>query len=358
MKRLTLTLLLLGSCLVPASAQQLTLAIVAPKSGNFESLGNQVRQGAQLAAGSLSISLIEIHEPCTEGSGPVLAEQIAKSGAKAAIGFLCSESLVGGLPVLAEAKIPAITLSVRWKGMMEDALKNGWPFFRLGPHSDSEAQKLTEIILRDWKGEAIALVEDGTIRGRELTEAIRIALEERGLKPVFVDTFRPGQENQLALIRRLRNAGATRVFAGADRNDVAIMARDAAAEVAPMKFLGGDAIRAPNEPVALQEGVLAVGLAEKPAGPSAAAITEALAAGRIPAEGYVVPAHAAVTLLADALGISSAMGTPLAETLVGTDFKTALGPIRFGDDHELAVNPYQLMEWRGGDFVPIAAASQ
>ncbi len=129
MKRLLLTGVMAAFACMPALAEPLTLAVVAPKSGLFDVLGEQVRQGAHLAADRLSISLVDIEESCTVGSGPAIAEEIRKAGAKAAIGFLCSESLVGGLQPLAEAGIPAITLSVRWKGLMEDAGKEGWPFF-------------------------------------------------------------------------------------------------------------------------------------------------------------------------------------------------------------------------------------
>lgn len=61
---------------------------------------------------------------------------------------------------------------------MEDASRTpGWPLFRLAPTTEDEAQKLTEIILRDWTSDAIALIEDGTILGRELADAIRNGLE-------------------------------------------------------------------------------------------------------------------------------------------------------------------------------------
>ncbi len=358
MKRFLLTSALVALGLSQAHAEPLTLAVVAPENGLFDVLGEQVRQGAHLAADRLSISLVEIEETCTEGSGPKIAEQISASGAKAAIGFLCSESLVGGLPQLAEAGIPAITLSVRWKGLMEDSAKENWPFFRLAPDSDAEAKKLSEVILRDWAGEAVALLDDGTIRGRELTDAIRGSLEESGLKPVFTDTFRPGQEQQLTLVRRLQKAGATRVFIGGDRNDVAVIARDAKAEKLALTILGGDAMRAADEPVPLEDGVLAVGLDETPQGPSAGALTAELTEKKISGEGYVLPAHSAVTILADAAGISSAMGTPLPDSLVGTPFETVIGPVTFGDDHELSENPYRLLEWKGDAFVAVPDKTQ
>jgi branched-chain amino acid transport system substrate-binding protein len=344
------TPLLVALGLGPISAAELKLAVVAPKSGPYEVLGDQVRQGAALAAGRLSISLVEIDETCEAGNGKAIAAAIAAAGAKAAIGFLCSESLEDVLPDLKQTAIPAFTLSVRWKGLMEDALKQGWPLFRLAPNADQEAAKLADVILRDWAGAAVALLEDGTIRGRELTEAIRTSLEERGLKPAFIDTFRPGQEQQLALVRRVRNAGVTHAFIGGDRNDMAIIARDARSEGLPLTLLGGEALRAADEPVPLEDGVLAVGLIETPQGPAAAGLSADLDKAKVMPEGYVIPAHAAVTILADAWGISTAMGTPVADALVGTTFETALGPITFGEDHELTENPYRLLVWQDDSF--------
>ncbi|MCJ8238981.1 ABC transporter substrate-binding protein [Peteryoungia algae] len=357
-KRVLSTSLFLALGLGATSAAELKLAVVAPKSGPFAILGDQVRQGASLAAGKLSITLVEIDETCSEGSGKAIAEAVAAAGAKAAIGFLCSESLKDALPGLKEDGLPAFTLSVRWKGLMEDAIKGGSPLFRLAPNADQEAAKLSDVILRDWAGSAVALLEDGTIRGRELTETIRLSLEERGLKPAFVDTFRPGQEQQLALVRRIRNAGVTHAFIGGDRSDVAVIARDAKAEGLPLTLLGGEAMRAADEPVPLEDGVLAVGLIETPRGPAEGELAAELDKTDIEPEGYVVPAHAAVTILADAWGISTAMGTPVADTLIGTTFETALGPVAFGEDHELTENPYRLLEWRGDSFVPVPDKTQ
>src|SRR3546814_9913701 len=114
---------------------------------------------------------------------------------------------------------------------MEVALRNGWPLFRMAPADGDEAEKLAGIILEKWKAEPIALVEDGTIYGRELASAVRQSIEAGGITPVFVDTYRPGQEQQVALVRRLRKAGATHVLVGGDRNDVAIRSEEHTSEL-------------------------------------------------------------------------------------------------------------------------------
>ena len=97
-----------------------------------------------------------------------------------------------------------------------------------------------------------AIVDDGTIYGRELAETFRAAAEQAALKPVFVDTFRPQLDNQIGLVGRLQKAGATHVFVGGDRDDIAIMGRDAAQLDAGIVFAGGETLRAPPGDVPLR----------------------------------------------------------------------------------------------------------
>jgi len=358
LRRMLLSVLLGLSPAFPALADAPRIALVAPQTGPFSILGAQMRDGAALAARQQGMELVLVEENCQPGSGPAIARQIQESGAKAAIGFLCSESLDGSPAILKDAAIPAITLSVRWKGVMEDALKNDWPLYRMAPSTDDEAERLTEVILRDWSGSAFALIEDGTIHGRELTETIRNALEERGLKPVFTDTFRPGQEQQVALVRRLKKAGASHVFVGGDRNDVAVIARDAAAERISLTLMGGDSLKASDQAVPLAERVLAVILPDHANQPAAQSVAADMRAAGIEPEGYVLLAHAAVTVVAQGVGAAGALGMPLAQVIGETHADTVIGPIAFNDRHELGDNPYRLMEWRDGRFVEPGATAQ
>ncbi|TCL73570.1 branched-chain amino acid ABC transporter substrate-binding protein [Rhizobium sp. BK251] len=331
-------------------AAGVAIGVVVPQQGPYAAIGAQISAGAGLAADQSKNAIITVNEPCEDGSGQAVADALVNAKVQIAIGFVCTETLEGALPRLKDAGIPAITVSVRSRILMEDAVKNGWPLFRLAPPDGAEAQKIIDVIIKDWAGEPIALVEDGTIHGRELTEAVRDALEDKGLKPVFTDTYRPGQEQQIALVRRLKRAGATHVFIGGDRSDAAIIARDAAAEKIPLVVLGGDALRAADQPVPLAEGVLAVTLPDYSLLPAAQAVVTALRAAGIEPEGYVLPAYAAATIADQAVQSAVAQGKPVAEKLIGTTFQTVLGPLSFNPAHELAENPYQLLEWRAKTF--------
>ncbi len=337
-------------------AAGITIGVVAPQGGNLQQLGTQIFAGANFQVTKDGNTFVAVNEPCEDNSGGTIADALIAAKVQIAIGFLCSETLEGALPKLKDANIPAITVSVRSRILMEDSLKNGWPLFRLGPPDVDEAARIIEVILRDWAAAPIALIEDGTIHGRELTEAVRNALEQNGLKAAFTDTYRPGQEQQIALVRRLKRAGAAKVFIGGDRSDVAIIARDAAAEKIPLDILGGDAMRAANQPLALADGVHAVAIPEYASQPDGKAAAQAMREQGIEPEGYVLPAAAAAAIAQQA--VSAANGKPLVDVLTGTRFETPIGPVTFGANHELTDNPYRLQEWRNGAFTILGAAAE
>ncbi|MBB5577451.1 MULTISPECIES: branched-chain amino acid ABC transporter substrate-binding protein [Rhizobium] len=351
---------LLISLLLAASsgyAAGINIGIVAPQDGNFASLGAQITTGANFQLQAQQDSATVVNEPCTEDGGRAAAESLITAKAQVAIGFLCSETLAGALPRLKEAGIPVITVSVRSHIVMEDALKNGWQLFRLAPVDSAEAALAADVILKNWAAEPIALIEDGTIHGRELVEAVRNALEEKGLKPVFTDTFRPGQDQQIALVRRLKKAGVTRAFIGGDRSDVAVIARDAHNENIPLTLMGGDAMRAANQPVPLADGVQAIALPDFASLPAAQATAQAMRSKGIEPDGYILPAAAAVLIANQAAESAKAENKPIADKLIGTTFQTPIGPVTFGQHHELMENPYRLLEWRGSAFVPVTSPS-
>lgn len=329
-----------------SAAMAATIGVVAPQTGPYANLGAQVFEGARAAAAKNGDLLVEINETCEQGAGKAIAERLRAEQAVAAIGFLCVETLSEALPDLKDARIAAITLSVRSKILMEDAQRYEWPFFRMAPVDGDEAEKLAEVMLTQWQNRPIALVEDGTIYGRDLASAIRQKLEAGGIKPVFTDTYRPGQEQQLALVRRLSKAGATHVFVGGDRNDTATIARDAATDKINLTVIGGDALKSANRPIPLNDGVLAITLPDYTTLPEAQTVVGEFRARSAEPDGYALPAYAAVEIVRQAAAAGAVI-----DHLAGQSFSTVIGPIGFGTDHELQANPLRLLEWRDNNFL-------
>jgi branched-chain amino acid transport system substrate-binding protein len=61
-----------------------------------------------------------------------------------------------------------------------------------------------------------------------------------------------------------------------------------------------------------------------------------------------------VSIARDAAVIAGGSGACLTEELIEKPYETVLGEIRFTQGHELATNPFRLLEWDGAGFSPPA----
>ncbi len=336
-------------------AEGLRIGVLAPTEGSYQVLGDQVVDGTTIfavAAGAVIADIVQEPDTCDAEGGVDAASAFVEAGVDAVIGFLCMESLMAALPILSDSGIPVITVSVRSAIVAEDAANNGWLFFRLAPRADDEAGKLAEVIASEWLGKPLALVEDGTIYGRDLSESIRLLLEEIGITPIFIDNYRPALDKQFGLVRRLEQSGASHIFVGGDRRDAAIIARNSEEIGQSLSFLGGDALNAAEADPALPDGFLAVTIPDPMLlDSSVAAQAQFEDSGRSP-DGYALTAYAAGEILLNAKRASAAEGITLAQALRARPFETAIGTIEFDDFGERKDNPFRLMVWRDGDFRP------
>lgn len=338
-----------------ASSAEMTIGVAAPLSGPTAILGQQIANGARAAADDDAngpIHLETIDDACTAEGGANAAQQFVAAKVQVVIGFLCTEAIEAAMPVLKAAGIPVITVGVRTDSLTDRREKTGWPVFRLGPRADGERTAAGALLVPLWRNELFAIVDDGTIYGRELAESFRLAVEQAALKPVFVDTFRPQLDNQIGLAGRLRKAGATHVFVGGDREDIAILGRDARWLRMPLTIASGETLRAAADRVQLRPGTLMVGLPEW-AERAPAKTLAALKALEIEPDGYVLPAYTAVGIAASAVAEAQSSGRKPIDILAGYDFETAIGTVRFDTKGDLSQSPYRLFRYDGTRFVEV-----
>ena len=342
-------------CLWASTAAAQTIGIVAPMSDAVGLLGRQLRNGAEVAAAELRIAEVNIRfadDSCSAQGGAKAAGAMVASGVRIIVGFLCTEAIEAALPVLAKAGIPVITPGVRANSLTDNRTRTGWPVYRLAPRADDEQDAVSKLLTTRWQNELFAIVDDGTIYGRELVESFRLAAELAGLQPVFVDTYRPQMDNQIGLVARLRRAGATHVLVGGDRADVAIMGRDAAELDYDLTMAAGENLRAPPGAVALATGTLMVGLPE-PVDTASRTVVTAFENREIVPEGYTIPGFAAFEIAVEALIRAETSGRTLVDVLASDRFETAMGSVEFDDKGDVTGNPYRLFRYDGSRFLTV-----
>ncbi|KXF77464.1 hypothetical protein ATN84_08790 [Paramesorhizobium deserti] len=343
---------------IPAAGAEMRIGVAAPLTGPFALLGQQLTDGAHLATttaptGEATTPII-IDDKCSAEGGAEAAETFIKAGVRIVTGFLCTEALEAALPLLGEKNIPVVTPAIREAGLIERRAKEPLPVFRLLLPRDREAVAAGDILANLWHDKAFAIIDDGTIRGRELAHAVRTQIEEKGLKPVLTETYRPGLDNQGALVALLRRAGATEVFIGGERDDAAAIAAAAAQLNYPLTIVGDEALRAAPGAVDLAPDTLMIAAPEAETLPAAAPAVAALRAAERPAEGYAVPGYAMLQIAIQAATAAETEKQPVLATLRTKTFDTALGTIRFDESGYRSDNPYRLFRYDGSQFVPAA----
>lgn len=333
-----------------AYADGLLIGVAAPLTGPSARLGAQVRAGAEAAAASATsaATLDIVDDQCSADGGAKAANDFVAAKVSLVVGFLCTESIEAAMPILKGAGIPVITVGVRTNSLTDRKFKTGWPVFRMAPRSDAEGAAVTSMLVELWRQEFFAIIDDGTIYGRELAEALRSESGRAGLTAVYVDQFRPQLDNQIGLAGRLRKAGATHVFVGGDRDDIAILGRDAAGLGYDLTIAAGETLRAAASDTPLQPGTLMIGLPEW-ADIAPPASLDAIRSHGVEPEGYALPAYAAVEIAA-AADAQKAGGT-LPDAIAKGAFSTVIGEIRFDDKGDLADSPYKLYRFDGTKFV-------
>ena len=333
------------------------IAVVAPLGDRAAVLGRQVLRGAGGAlgmppgaaasgeggVGADGIEIVTVSDPCRGGDdaaedGAAVADALLEADADAAVGLICWGTLRAALAEGTLDGLPLLTTGVRAAELTDRARAEGWEVWRLAPRAEAEAEAVAAHIFTEWRDRPYAVIDDGTIYGRELAAAVLELLLARGSEPVLADTFRPAISRQFGLVRRLEGAGPTHLFVAGERRDVAIIARDAVAAGLELAFMGGDAMRAVDDDVNLPAGV------------------EGIVLGPALAEGYEAATRAAVEVLLSAADVAREDGVTLTQALDAGSFETAIGPVRFDARRDVRGNPFVHAVWNGEAWVPTAPA--
>ena len=266
-----------------------------------------------------------LDDKCAAASGQSAATTALDSGAQILIGMPCVEALDAAALVTQGRQTGPIILAlgVEVPDITNREKRANWRVFRFAPDAEQEATTIANHIKREWRNVDFALLDDGTLYGRQLVETVRFLLELDNLKPVFVDNYRPLLENQSGILRRVQRSGATHVFIGGDAFDASIMGQGARLLNIPLTLAGGSAFRAPPTDGKLPDGTV-----------FAAQLQEVARVKSQALRGFAATTYAALEIAEQAqkYAVERQLGLDLAMRVLR--FDTVLGPVSFGNDGE------------------------
>ncbi len=333
-----------------------TIAISIPKSGDFAEIGNQFELGANLAMEKFGKGhvLFVADDGCDPDLANLAAEDIKSVQPAIVTGMICNTSALSLANKLQEDKTPLLIAGARSIRLIKDRDREEWNIWRMTPGDDDPAITIANYISSNLKDTAFALVDDGTIYGRSLTDAIRLRLDDSGMKPQFADTFRAAQSTQSGMLRRLQRSGVDIAFvAAATTEDLFTVAKDhqflkiknklvLTEQLASLPFL--------EDVDKIGEGIMVVMQQPYESSQASRELTELLTEREIQPTKAIYEGYAAVEVALSVMGEDYQATT---NNLATKRHESVIGSVQFDNQGRNIHNPYKIFIWRNGSLVPL-----
>ncbi len=353
-----LATVLVAACMFwPLTAHaQLTVGVSLPLSGAISKLALQFETGARLAledhnlSTGQNVSMFVADDGCDEELASLAAEDIREQNPGIITGMLCNAVATHFANAFLDEGMPLLVAGAQSERLIKDRERNEWKLWRLSPGDSEAAEIAVSHFARAWAGVPYAIVDDGTVYGRNLADTFRSGMEEVGLPPQFQDNFRPTQSTQARMVRRLVRAGVTHAFVGASAEDVAMIASNAEELEINLQLGSGEALSIfPYLDTELLpgKGVTAILKKAEVSQEVPQGLAERLAAMDRQAEPYVLLGYQAMQVAIQALA-------PTTEATIGRlnqfRFDTVLGDVAFDASGDNSVPQFAPYRWQNGRF--------
>ena len=352
-----------------AQAQDITIAVAGPITGQLATIGDQFKHGAEAAAAAINeaggvggrqIKISIQDDQCDPKQAVSIANRIVAEGIKFVDGHACSGSSIPASAIYAENGVLMMSPASSNPVLTDDAAAKGWStIMRLYTRDDAQGAFIGPWIAEKYKGKNVVILHDKSAYGQGVADAVKATMNEGGLKEILYDGINAGDKDYSALITKLKELKTDVLYFGGYHPEAGLILRQAAEQNVKFQLIMPDSIASPEfwqvaGPAG--EGTLFVFPTDPQAKPEAKAAVEKIkAAGFVP-EGFTLFSYA--TIQAIAQGIERAGSddpAKVAEALKnGTPVDTVVGSIVFDQKGDIKDATYDINLWHDGKYAPIA----
>ncbi len=333
------------------------IALSVPLSGDFADIGRNFSTGAKLAMEKLGSGheLFIVDDGCESGLAKFAAQDLQNRPVAIVTGMLCNDVAQTFANELRDANIPLLINGARSSRLIKDREREDWNLWRMSPGDDAPAEIFSKIIVDELRDKPFAIVDDGTVYGRSMTDAIRLRLNEADVRPQFADTFRAAQSTQAGLLRRLERSGvAVAIIASSSVEDLVTITRNlqeldikieliTTEQLAVLPFL--------ENPQQFAKGTKVIMQSPSSTLEATQSLTTLLVQSEIRPDEAIYQGYAAIETALAALGDTSEQTI---KNLENNSFQTIVGIVKFNPDGSNMNNPYKPHIWLDDKLTPVS----
>ena len=351
-----------------AFAEDITIAVVGPMTGQLATIGDQFKAGAEAAAAAINeaggvggrqIKLAIEDDVCDPKQAVSVANRIVANGVKFIDGHACSGSSIPASAVYAEAGALMMSPASSNPVLTDAAATSGWPtIMRLYTRDDAQGAFIGPWIADKYKGKNVAILHDKSAYGQGVADAVKATMNAGGLTEVMYDGINAGDKDYSALVTKLKDLKTDVLYFGGYHPEAGLILRQSSEQNLKFQLIMPDSIASPEfwqvaGPAG--EGTLFVFPSDPQAKPEAKAAVEKIKASGFVPEGFTLFSYA--TIQAIAQGIERAGSDDPAKVAAalkdGTPVDTVVGPITFDEKGDIKDATYDINLWHDGKYAPL-----
>jgi branched-chain amino acid transport system substrate-binding protein len=351
----------------PAKAGELPpikLGLVIPTAGEVGSVGQSMRQAAEMAIADGSeklgrkVELVLGDDPFDPKQAVTVAERLVQDGVWGVVGHFYSSSSIPASSVYFQAGIPMVTATSTHPRLTQQGFDN---IFRVSGRDDQQALSAADFILSRLRARRLAVVNDRTEYGRGLAEKLVRTVERRAGQRIVVaeEEIAQGDKDFSAVVARLKSVQPDVVYFGGVFREGGYLVRQLRQASLTAAFVSGDRVLEDPEFVRIAGEEAASGtyltFAPDPRLLDSARTLIQRFEARYGAIGpYVLYTYDAVGVLLRAIQIAKPWSNAKDElrkvlkVMHTMEYNGALGRLRWDKNGDLATSPYVVYVARKG----------
>jgi branched-chain amino acid transport system substrate-binding protein len=355
----------------PAAAQDITVAVAGPMTGQYASFGTQLRNGAEAAVADINaaggvlgkqLKLTVNDDACDPKQARAIAEKIANAKIPFVAGHYCSSSSIPASEAYAEGGVLQITPASTNPTFTERKL---WNTFRVCGRDDQQGTVAGEYIAKNYKGKNIAILQDKSTYGKGLADEMKKALNKAGTKEKMYAAYTQGDKDFNALVSKMKANNIDLVYVGGYHTEAGLILRQMRNQgMKTQAMVAGDAI-ATNEFWSITgdagEGMMFTFGADPRKRPAAAEVVKKFKAKGTDPEGYTLYTYAAIQIWAQAVKKANTTDAKkVAEVIRAGKWDTVLGPVSYDKKGDITTLDYVFYKWNKDgkyDEIPMGKGS-
>jgi branched-chain amino acid transport system substrate-binding protein len=231
------------------------IGVASPLTGPQAHIGNDIKNGAQLAVDDLNAQGVEIggkkvklelvaeDDEANPTKATTVAQKLVDSKVAGVVGHFNSGASIPASKIYSDAGVPQISPSSTNPKYTEQGFKTT---FRVVANDNQQGPVLAKFAVEKLKAKTIAVIDDSTAYGQGLADTFEAAAKSLGAKVVAREHTTDKDTDFKAILTKIKGKKPDLVMFGGIDPQAGPMAKQMAELGIKAKFIGGDGIQTPN----------------------------------------------------------------------------------------------------------------